>query len=122
MEEEIIKSTNDEKGESRIKIIAEYIKYLPVIYPILVFLGYINYDLFYKRFDINIFNYLNMNELLFSFVSLAYPLMFMIIASTAYNVFSSLMNLIFDNNEEEEGKEVGVEKNKTPLFFKKNIL
>lgn len=94
MEEEIIKSSNNDKGELRTKKILDYIKYIPVIYPILVFFGYLNYDLFYKRFDINIFNYLNINEFLFSFVSLAYPLMFMIIVFTAFNVFRAPLKTI----------------------------
>lgn len=49
-------------------------KYIPIIYPLLIFVGYINYDFYYRKFDIKIFNYLDTNEILFSFVSLIYPL------------------------------------------------
>ncbi|WP_405377525.1 hypothetical protein [Nonlabens sp. Asnod3-A02] len=53
---------------------SSYLKYLPIAYPILVFLGFISYDIYYRKFDIVIFHYMDISEILLSFVFLSYPL------------------------------------------------
>jgi len=90
----------------------DYVKYIPIIYPILVFLGFINYDFYYKRFDIDIFNYLNINEFLFSFVSLSYPLIFLLAAYLGLNVYSDLMRNVNDNEKTINEKDTENTKNK----------
>ena len=40
----------------------DYVKYVPIVYPIIVFLGYLNYDFYYKKFNINIFNFFEVSR------------------------------------------------------------
>lgn len=63
------------------------LKYIPIIYPILIFLGFINYDLYYRKFGIVIFNYLELSEILLSFLFFFYPLIF----NTLFYLFLSII-------------------------------
>lgn len=66
-------------------------KLIPVIYPIIIFLGYYNYFIYYRYFDIEIFHYLNISELLFSFISLVIPLLITLFLVFCYLVFISIL-------------------------------
>lgn len=50
-------------------------RYLPIIYAVLIFIGYLNYVSFYKYFDIDISVYLTTSELLFSFLRISIPIL-----------------------------------------------
>ncbi len=50
-------------------------QYIPAFYPLLIYLGFIRYDFYYQEFDIDIFNYLSVSEILFSFVPLIAPVL-----------------------------------------------
>ena len=52
--------------------------YIPLISGTLIFLGFINYDLYYKKFGIEIFNFLEISEFLFFFVDSIYLWIFFI--------------------------------------------
>ncbi|WP_298903499.1 hypothetical protein [uncultured Psychroserpens sp.] len=91
MNDETTKSTNDNvKVESNSSFI-EFSKYIPIVYPIFVFLGYINYDFYYRKFNIDIFNYLSINEFLFSFISLIYPIIFLFVSYLSMNAYNEFM-------------------------------
>ena len=45
-------------------------EYFPIVYIILICLGYINKSLFFSQFDINIINYLSIQDLVFVFIPL----------------------------------------------------
>lgn len=93
-------------------------KYLPIAYPILIFLGYINYDFYYRKFDVDIFNYLSINEFLFSFISLIYPVIIIIVAYFSFTVYNDLMlNDKKQNNLKPKSKNTDKE-NKTNFFEK----
>jgi hypothetical protein len=49
------------------------LQFIPLFYPLLIYLGFIRYNFYYEEFDIDIFNYLNISEILFSFVPLIAP-------------------------------------------------
>lgn len=83
-----------------------YLKYIPIIYPILVFFGYLNYDFYYKRFQIDIFNYLSLNEFLFSFISISYPIILLLIGFQLINVFIELLQ----NKKKKYTKDLETEK------------
>ncbi len=95
---------NEETVNTKI-LSVDYFKYIPVFYPILVFLGYLNYDLYYKKFDIDIFNYLSINEFLFSFVSQIYPLIFFFTGFFAWSVYFTFYYHINNSLEEKEREE-----------------
>lgn len=62
-------------------------KLIPVIYPIIVFLSYYNYFIYYRFFDLEIFHYLNIYELLFSFISMVIPLFITLFLGLCYLIF-----------------------------------
>lgn len=76
-------------------------KLIPVIYPIAIFLGYYNHYIYYKFFDIEIFNYLNIYELLFSFISMVIPLFVTLFLSFCYLVFVAIID---DSPDKEKNK------------------
>lgn len=104
--EENLKTLEEDKNTLNKKSTINYLKYTPIVYPILVFLGYINYDFYYRKFDIQIFNYLSINEFLFSFISLLYPVIFLIVAILSYNVYDKLIRTVNDNYDKEIDKTV----------------
>lgn len=66
----------------------EIIPYTPLITAVLIFLGFLNYDLYYRKLEIDIFSFLETSELIFSFVHLIYPI---IIAAIVYNLLPYLL-------------------------------
>lgn len=60
---------------SIISNIEKSIRLIPIIYPILIFLGFYHQEVYYKHFGIEIFHYLSIYEILFSFVSIAIPIL-----------------------------------------------
>ena len=66
-------------------------KLIPIIYPIVVFLGYYNYFIYYRFFDLEIFHYLNIYELLFSFISMVIPLFITLFLAFCYLVFVAII-------------------------------
>jgi hypothetical protein len=108
--------TKEVKAESSYSFI-EISKYIPIAYPILIFLGYINYDFYYRKFSVDIFNYLSINEFLFSFISLIYPVMIFLIAYYSYSIYNDLMlNTKKKDNENSKNKK----KDDKPNFFEKH--
>ncbi|WP_440120397.1 hypothetical protein [Tenacibaculum sp. Ill] len=66
-------------------------KFIPIIYPIAIFLGYYNYYIYYGFFNIEIFHYLNISELLFSFVSMVIPLFITLFLGLCYMIFIAIL-------------------------------
>ena len=66
-------------------------KLVPIIYPIVVFLGYYNYFIYYRFFDLEIFHYLTIYELLFSFISMVIPLFITLFLVFCYFVFVAII-------------------------------
>lgn len=81
MNKEPIISTNTQN-------LKEVISYTPLITALLIFFGFLNYDLYYQKLEIDIFSFLETSELIFSFVNLIYPI---IIAVIVYNLFLYLL-------------------------------
>lgn len=77
-------------------------KLIPLIYPIIIFLGYYNYYVYYSFFDIDIFHYLNIYELLFSFISLVIPIGITIFLVFCYFTFVLVIPNISDTTEESD--------------------
>ncbi len=71
--------------------IERLIKLIPLIYPIIIFLGFYNYVAYYRFFDIEIFNYLSIYELLFSFISLVIPIIIVLFLGIFYLFFMLLI-------------------------------
>ena len=55
------------------------IKSVPIIYPLLIFSGYIDYVSYYRQFHISIVSYLTTTELLLSFLTITGPLLFLLL-------------------------------------------
>lgn len=64
------------------------LSYTPLVSALLIFLGFLNYDLYYRKLGIKIFSFLETSELIFSFVNLIYPL---IIISIGFYIFLFIM-------------------------------
>ncbi len=77
----------------------ERIRALPIIYPIMIFFGYYNYDFYYKNLEIEIFNYLTVNELLFSFVSLITPVLIIIFCILVYLLLLYVLIIVKKSSE-----------------------
>lgn len=120
MNEQKIESIEDNVLFQKIPIV-ELTKYLPVAYPIFIFLGYLNYDFYYRRFDIDIFNYLSINELLFSFISLSYPLIFLLVAQLSISVYNELMTNLTNPNNRKIEKESKKNKNNLDYELEKSF-
>lgn len=100
MEDEKINKESNKENNTVLKSTIDYLKYVPIVYPLLVFLGYINYDFYYRKFGIDIFNYLSINELLFSFISIAYPILFYIFI---FSIWGSLNDIVSQKKIKEHG-------------------
>jgi hypothetical protein len=73
-------------------------KSLPIIYAMTIYLGYLRYYFFYTEFQIDIFNYLSINEILFSFISLFAPVFLILVMIIFYlDIFLSsyLINFLY---------------------------
>lgn len=77
-------------------------KSIPIVYPIIIFLGYYNYTSYYRYFDIEIFPYLSIYEILFSIVSQLIPIFIIGFLLLCYLVF--LVILPFSGKEKEKPK------------------
>lgn len=78
-----------ENGNSQQTLkIKELISYIPLATSVLVFFGFLNYDLYYRKLEIEIFSFLETSELIFSFVNLIYPI---ILTAILMNLFPYLM-------------------------------
>ena len=77
-----------------------FIKLIPIIYPIIIFLGYYHYFAYYRLFDIEIFHYLTISELLFSFMSLATPVFIAIFVTLCYFIFFLVLPNASNNEAE----------------------
>lgn len=66
------------------KILEKSSKLVPLLYMILVFLGFYYYHIFYNHFEIEIFHYLSNYEILFSFISLVIPVLLLFISLIVY--------------------------------------
>jgi len=55
------------------------IKLIPIIYPLLLFSGYIDYVSYYRQFHISIVGYLTSTELLLSFLNITAPLLYLLL-------------------------------------------
>jgi|GEM_PF-4327471 len=85
----------------------DYLKHISLVYPLLILIGYLNYDFYYKFFDIEIFKYLSFNEFLFSFISFIYPIIFYFCVMSSMFVFlwlldSNVFNINYFSNTESE--------------------
>ncbi|WP_435416628.1 hypothetical protein [Polaribacter aestuariivivens] len=69
--------------DTNIEKFKTYLAYLPIVSGVLIFLGFLNYDFYYRKLEINIFNFLDASELIFSFVNLIYPI---ILSGIALNI------------------------------------
>ena len=96
---------------NNIQNLKEIIPYTPLITAFLIFFGFLNYDLYYRKLEIDIFSFLETTELIFSFVNLIYPI---IIAAIIYNLLPYLMVGVEKRKvrTEEEKKLKGVEQEK----------
>ncbi|WP_418513723.1 hypothetical protein [Corallibacter sp.] len=101
----------ENKINSNPKSEKDLLKYIPIIYPILVFFGFLNYDFYYRRFNIEIFKYLTINEFLFSFISLMYPLILYVIIF----ILHQLIIQLFTNDKKD--KEFKPENAKETYFW-----
>ena len=73
---------------NNIQNLKEIIPYTPLVTALLIFFGFLNYDLYYRKLEIDIFSFLETSELIFSFVNLTYPI---IIAAIVYMLLLYLM-------------------------------
>ena len=55
----------------------DYLKYIPLLSGLLIFIGFLNYHTYYSYFDIDISSYLTTGELILSFLPLSVPLLFL---------------------------------------------
>ncbi len=79
-------------------------KLLPIIYPIILFLGFYNYVAYYRYFDIEIFNYLSIYELLFSFISLVIPIFITVFIFFFYFLYAIVLPNSFNKEKDEKDK------------------
>jgi len=90
------------------------IKFIPVIYGLLLFLGFLNYTFYYNFFSLNISSYLTTGELLLSFLQLTIPILIIssiLIAVMLIPIFGEIILPRTVNEEEEkEGKPVFINK------------
>jgi len=78
-----------------------FIKYTPIIYGSLVFIGFLNYYFFYMFFSIDISEYLTTWELLLSFLKLTIP-MVLVLSILAYFFLSVVVREIFEKDLSEK--------------------
>jgi len=115
MNDENTKSTENNSINGLKNSLIEFSKYIPILYPVFVFLGYINYDFYYKKFNIDIFNYLSINEFLFSFISLIYPIIFLFVAHLSFNAYN---DLVINNKKDKRELEINKEEEKKGISEK----
>ena len=82
--------------KSKIERIAALV---PVVYPLIIFLGFYNYIAYYRYFNIEIFHYLNVYELLFSFISLVIPVFLIGFVVFCYFLFIVLFQTSLSNGK-----------------------
>ncbi|MBO2543626.1 hypothetical protein J0871_04285 [Salegentibacter sp. BDJ18] len=68
-------------------------KLIPICYPLLIFLGFYNYLSYYRFFDIEIFPYLTIYELLFSIISKITPIFITGFLIICYVIFMVILPL-----------------------------
>lgn len=59
-------------------------KLLPLIYPLLIFSGYLDYVTYYRQFHLSIVSYLTTTELLLSFLNITAPLLYLVLIGSIY--------------------------------------
>lgn len=94
-----------EKGQEtsqRIFKIKELIAYTPLATAGLIFFGFLNYDLYYRKLQIEIFSFLETSELIFSFVNLIYP----IIVSSILMILFAYLRFSVDKERNVSKKEI----------------
>lgn len=92
------------------------IKYTPLLSAILIFLGYLNYYFYYSFFGIEIENYLTSGELLFSFLKLTIPFLY-IFFGVLVIIFSYQIQLFYSNNNDDSSSTEKNDNKKDYVFF-----
>lgn len=64
----------EDPESARIRSLKDLIRYSPLATAFLIFLGFLNYDFYYRKLGVEIFHYLDTSELIFSIVKDLYPL------------------------------------------------
>jgi hypothetical protein len=80
------------------------IKYLPLFYPLLVLIGFLNYHTFYKCFDIEIASYLTTGELLLSFLPLTIPIL-LFLAYFFLLLTGALISILLNKDKEQDNQD-----------------
>lgn len=79
---------------------------IPLIYPLLIFIGFYNQHVYYNHFGIEIFNYLSVYEILFSFIRIATPILIGVFGLVLYFILIYTGGVDDDSKEEEDDDEV----------------
>lgn len=80
-------------------------KYIPIIYPLIIFVGFYNYLSYYRFFDIEIFPYLTVYEILFSIISEITPILIAALLVIFYLMFLIIIPLSKKNGKKKITKE-----------------
>lgn len=102
--QEIAQADIANESNSRFLLLKQSAQYLPIFYVVLVFLGYLNMQSFYSYFDIPIYNFISINEVVIPFL----PIIIQLLLAVFYVL---LMIIIYKNdtslsNEEYIGQSI----------------
>lgn len=96
------------------------IKFLPVIYSVLIFVGYLDYDFYYSVFDINIIHYLNTSEFLLSFLVLTKPFLLLPLILFSFLIFVMAQESMEKNNKASSNHITNQEVSNFSLLYNNN--